>query len=80
MMKQSINGISLNMLEQGNGSRTLIFLHYFGGSALEWESVMNTLSGEYRCLAVDLRGHGDSEAPPTGYSVDDMAEIGRAHV
>ncbi|AUD05651.1 alpha/beta hydrolase [Spirosoma pollinicola] len=72
-MKQSINGISLNVLEKGNGSRTLIFLHYFGGSALEWESVMNTLSGEYRCLAVDLRGHGDSEAPQTGYSVDDMA-------
>lgn len=84
-MKHSINGISLNVLEQGNGRLTLIFLHYFGGSALEWESVMSQLSGQYRCLAVDLRGHGDSEAPETGYSVDTMADdiselIGLLHV
>jgi pimeloyl-ACP methyl ester carboxylesterase len=73
-MKHSINGISLNVLEQGSGSLTLIFLHYFGGSALEWESVMSQLSRQYRCLAVDLRGHGDSDAPAMGYSVDTMAD------
>ena len=27
-----------------------------------------------RCLAIDLRGYGDSDAPSTGYSVDDMAD------
>lgn len=73
-MKYNINGIQLNVLEQGSGPLTLIFLHYFGGSALEWQSVMNLLSDRYRCVAVDLRGFGDSEAPDTGYSVGDMAE------
>lgn len=73
-MKYFVNGVNLNILEQGNGSLTLIFLHYFGGSALEWASVMSQLSSQYRCLAVDLRGHGDSDAPATGYSVDTMAD------
>lgn len=73
-MKHTVNGVSLNVLEKGQGSVTLIFLHYFGGSALEWQSVMNALAGRYRCIAIDLRGHGDSDAPETSYSVDNMAD------
>lgn len=53
---------------------TLVFLHYFGGSAMEWQSTMAQLADQYRCVAVDLRGHGDSAAPETGYSVMDMAD------
>ena len=73
-MRYNINGVNLNVLEKGQGSVTLIFLHYFGGSALEWQSVMNSLADQYRCIAIDLRGHGDSDAPETGYSVDNMAD------
>lgn len=73
-MKYLANGVQLNALEQGNGSLTLVFLHYFGGSALEWQPVINQLSGQYRCVAVDLRGCGDSEAPSTSYSIDDMTD------
>ncbi|WP_420149635.1 alpha/beta fold hydrolase [Spirosoma sp.] len=73
-MKQIVNGVQLNILESGSGPLTLIFLHYFGGSALEWQTVMDLLSNQYRCIAVDMRGFGDSEAPSTGYSVDDMAD------
>ena len=72
-MRYEANHIQLNVLEQGNGPLTLVFLHYFGGSALEWQNVMNQLSGQYRCLAIDLRGHGDSDAPETGYTIADMA-------
>ncbi|GAB2599248.1 alpha/beta fold hydrolase [Spirosoma areae] len=73
-MKYTANGINLNILEQGSGPLTLVFLHYFGGSALEWQGVMGQLASQYHCIAVDLRGHGDSGAPETGYSVDDMAD------
>lgn len=78
-MKQTANAIELNVIEQGNGPLTLIFLHYFGGSALEWQVVMDNLSEHYHCVAVDLRGHGDStpaEGFPAGttFSVDDMAD------
>ena len=88
-MRYEANGIQLNVLEQGSGPLTLVFLHYFGGSAQEWRVVMSQLSDEYRCLAIDLRGHGDSDgpsrsrsgvpagavdSPATGYTVDDMAD------
>lgn len=73
-MKHNVNGINLNVVEKGEGSVTLVFLHYFGGSALEWQSVINQLANHYHCLAIDLRGHGDSEAPETGYSVGNMAD------
>ena len=74
MMRISANKLNFNVLESGSGPLTLVFLHYFGGSALEWQVVMNQLSGNYRCVAIDLRGCGDSDAPETGYSVDDMAD------
>lgn len=78
-MKQDINGIQLNSLELGSGPLTLVFLHYFGGSALEWQTVMAKLSEEYHCIAVDLRGYGDSVPaegfpPGTTFTVDDMAD------
>ncbi len=73
-MRYTSNGVNLNVSEQGNGRLTLVFLHYFGGSALEWQFVINKLSDQYRCLAIDLRGHGDSDAPATGYSVNDMTD------
>ena len=73
-MQYSVNNTRLNVLESGNGSLTLLFLHYFGGSALEWTSVIEQLASQYRCVAVDLRGHGDSEAAPTGYAVANIVD------
>ncbi len=66
--------VELHTLERGTGPLTLIFLHYFGGSAQEWRAVIEQLAADYRCIAVDLRGHGDSPAPESGYSVDDMTD------
>lgn len=65
---------TLNVLDTGSGPLTLVFMHYFGGSAREWQSVMIQLADRYRCIAVDLRGHGDSAGSSDGYSVDEMAE------
>ncbi|MBC3783652.1 alpha/beta fold hydrolase [Spirosoma utsteinense] len=73
-MTETVSRISLHTLEQGSGPLTLVFLHYFGGSAQEWLGVMSQLSDQYRCIAIDLRGHGGSDSPATGYTVDDMAD------
>lgn len=50
--------IQLNVFVLGSGPLTLVFLPYFGGSALEWRVIMATLSDQYHCVAVDLRGFG----------------------
>ena len=70
----TVNGFRLNLAETGAGETVLVFLHYFGGSARTWGPVMAGLAGQFRCLAPDARGWGDSDAPPTGYTVRDMAD------
>ncbi|MGI4788720.1 MAG: alpha/beta fold hydrolase [Janthinobacterium lividum] len=73
-MRYTNHGLSLNLFEAGQGEITLIFLHYFGGSSCTWQPVIRLLSAEYRCLALDLRGWGDSDAPSESECrVEDMA-------
>jgi pimeloyl-ACP methyl ester carboxylesterase len=51
-----------------------VFLHYWGGSSLEWLQVTDTLSATFRCVSLDARGSGESEAPSVGYSTVDLAD------
>lgn len=51
-----------NYHEWGKGEKNLVFLHYFGGSALSWQWVAEKLSGEFRCIAFNLPGFGNT--PP----------------
>jgi pimeloyl-ACP methyl ester carboxylesterase len=55
--------------EQGEGSPTLVFLHYWGGSRRTWSGVMAELSKRHRCIAVDLRGWGKSNRSIDDYSL-----------
>ena len=55
------------------GTPALLFLHYFGGSCREWDGLIALLGDRHRCIAPDLRGHGNSPDAPT-HTVDDMAE------
>lgn len=75
--RYTINGVGLNLAETGEGEEgagALVFLHYFGGSSRTWGRVMEFLASGFRCLAPDARGWGDSDAPPSGYAVADMAD------
>ncbi|MFR9718520.1 alpha/beta fold hydrolase [Aeromonas diversa] len=36
----------------------LLFLHGLGSSGLDWQSQLEYFSPHYRCVALDLRGHG----------------------
>jgi len=55
--------------EQGTGSPTLVFLHYWGGSRRTWFEVIGRLSDRFRCVAVDLRGWGKSDNHAEDYSL-----------
>lgn len=63
----------LHVVERGEGGPALVFLHYFGGSSIAWEPVIDGLASRHRCLAPDLRGFGRSPAPPAGWTVDRAA-------
>ncbi|ALV05197.1 alpha/beta fold hydrolase [Roseateles depolymerans] len=67
------NGIRVHVKQAGDGDRTLVFLHYYGGSSRTWQRVIDTLSSQFRTVATDHRGWGQSEAPQEGYRIEDMA-------
>jgi len=69
------NGIALEVMQRGREKGyALVFLHYFGGSSRSWSAVVDRLQAEYRCIAPDLRGFGQSDAPDTGYALSDYAD------
>lgn len=59
----------------------MIFVHGFLNDAAAWSGVITELSGDYRCVAVDLPGHGDSVATgPGSYGRDHVLDdIRRVH-
>ena len=67
---------ALATTERGSGEPTLVFLHYYGGSAAEWIAVVDRLSSRFRCVLPDLRGFGASAASdvPDTWSVEDAAD------
>ena len=48
----------------GDGKPVVLFLHGGGLTAHTWDISCLLLRSDYHCLALDLRGHGDSEWSP----------------
>lgn len=65
--------IALQVCDYGGDGSPVIFLHFGGGNLTMWEDALSRLSGSYRPVLMDLRGHGKSDRPPTGYDIDTMA-------
>lgn len=62
-----VNGVKLHCLEWSGQGRPLVFLHansYCGGV---WAPSAARLSDSFRVLTLDMRGHGLSDKPETGY-------------
>jgi esterase len=70
-----INGIRLHYVEWGNFSKQpFVLLHGLSGFARDWDRLCRTLENEYRLLALDQRGFGDSDYAPGGaYAITDFA-------
>ena len=57
-----VNHLRLHLLEWGDpGSPPVILLHGGNQSAHSWDLVSLHLADRYHVLALDQRGHGDSE-------------------
>lgn len=52
--------------------RTIMLVHGYAGCSETWEHQINHLSKSYRVVAPDLRGHGQSDAPLTKYTMEEM--------
>jgi pimeloyl-ACP methyl ester carboxylesterase len=62
---------NLFVLDGGLGDPPVVLLHGLGGSSRQWQSQLDHLWPSRRALALDLRGHGDSEtAPASSYDIE----------
>lgn len=66
------NGLSIAYRTRGVG-RTILLLHPVGLRGEFWDAVIRELENEFRLIAPDTRGHGDSDVPAGPFSLDDLA-------
>ena len=85
-----VGNVRLQIREYAQDDEAVIFLHFGGGNLVMWQGVVPYFKEDYHLILVDLRGHGKSDKPGSGYHMDQMAQdviqvmkqlgIERAHV
>lgn len=76
-MKVQVNGITVSYGDRGAGL-PLVFLHAFPLNRTMWTAQEQALSSQFRVVTIDLRGHGESDAPLWRYTLDQAADDVRA--
>ncbi|HEY6638726.1 MAG TPA: alpha/beta hydrolase [Solirubrobacterales bacterium] len=69
---------TLQVLEQGNQpvrrpQTPIVLIHCYTCSMNWWDDLAPLLGRDHRVISVDLLGHGGSDKPATGYSIEDQA-------
>jgi pimeloyl-ACP methyl ester carboxylesterase len=54
---------TLNIRIIGSGEPALVFVHGFGCSLDDWDAQVEALSQQFKCVTLDLPGHGGSSKP-----------------
>lgn len=69
------NGIRHHYLEWGSpGNPPALLLHATGLCAAAWQPIARRLAPDYHVIALDQRGHGDTDASDRGYSFELVGE------
>ncbi|WP_416840943.1 alpha/beta fold hydrolase [Haloferax sp. DFSO52] len=64
------NGVTIQYYRTGAGP-PLVMAHGFTDNGRCWEPLISDLAGDYDVVAYDARAHGRSDAPQTGYAIED---------
>jgi len=64
---------AIHLLDWGGSGPPLILIHATGFLAALWRPIAERLASRFRVIAIDQRGHGDSDKPPSGYSFEIFA-------
>jgi pimeloyl-ACP methyl ester carboxylesterase len=66
------DGVTLRYLSTGSGP-VLLLLHGWSQSAAQWAKQISEFSKTHRVIALDQRGHGESDKPEYGYRISRLA-------
>ncbi|MEW5704235.1 MAG: alpha/beta hydrolase [Pseudomonadota bacterium] len=67
------DGVNLHYLEAGSG-QPLLMIPGWSQTAEQFKHQIEGLSDRYRVIALDMRGHGESDKPNHGYKIDRLAK------
>ncbi|MCH9735059.1 MAG: alpha/beta fold hydrolase [Actinomycetia bacterium] len=70
-----LHGDRVAYRDAGSGDHALLLIHGMAGSSHTWREVIPQLSKEYRVIAPDLLGHGQSAKPRSDYSLGAFAVL-----
>src|SRR5471032_1677971 len=66
------NGIRQHYLDAGQGP-VVVLLHGFPETSFAWRFQIPALAANFRVIAPDLRGYGETDKPAAGYDKRNMA-------
>jgi pimeloyl-ACP methyl ester carboxylesterase len=69
----NVDGVNVSILEAGTGD-PVIFVHGVVTTSNIFPKYLDAYSPNFRGIAVDLRGYGDSDKPDTGFTVDQFSK------
>ncbi len=61
--------------DHGGHGPILVLVHGFLGSGRDWHGILPALQAHYRCITVDLPGHGASSACDSIRGIDDVCGL-----
>ena len=69
-------GGEMQVVERGpRGAPPIVLIHCFTCAINWWDGMIPRLASTHRVIAVDLLGHGGSEKPRSGYSIENQADL-----
>jgi pimeloyl-ACP methyl ester carboxylesterase len=81
MQKLNRDGVMLAYEEAGSGAPPILFIHGFGGNHSHFAPQFDHFRHSHRVVAIDRRGHGQSDKPEQAYTItafaDDLAWLCR---
>src|SRR5512139_2773302 len=70
MIKAKGDGVSIQLAVWEGKGKEVLCVHGITANCRCWDVVASSLAPKHQVIAMDLRGRGHSDSPPSGYSVE----------